>query len=581
MQYLYFFLAIILLIIILGEVLLYLLLICAGVFVVGYLIIQTMRIARHRKPRIDKYRFQISSNLLPGIETYSKQFSRIIDEFGPDIMSDMRFANIYDDYYLDNDNPQKTKILRALLSLDAGNKIKKHIKSPKVINLIEQFVKTLTKQGFDKEEAEMMLYATATCYGLPVTSNGEIPFQGRINHFFVMLDKLKFLFYILPLVAVPCIIGVRIGYESKTLNLLFSQLYVFLIYLFTFGISGLYFDTKRENSFLAGYFSGANIAGLILLLLSSWISEIALRYIGIEYNYGEEPTPFPLVVLVCFVIGFICSFFISGTKTLLNDIETKKIIQGFLCALGLGLLTGFAAYHIVPLIPEVKSDIISASIHRQRQNEAKSLSFMDVQLGSNIEHNLSRIKRITPYYLTEYDTKSLPVYISSEFHLNSGESIIDSIIYCSDKTWKKIAFCIADKSVIAIVCEPENYMLDDLIRLYSEKYGLPEHDRPHISEHYEDNNPYEWNYKNCKIAIKKCGSSFYSNDLIVSYLDNAYIEMINNYNTEYDKEQERIENEKEVARRKEELNRAKQKELEELKLRKQKEQRDNKTLDQI
>lgn len=582
MQYLYFFLGILLLILILGEALLYVLLIAAAAFIVGYLMIQILKVAQKRKPSVVKDKLHIPSNLLTGIEVYQKQFGRIIDEFGHSILSDKRFANIYNDYYLDNDSPQKANILKTIVSLDAASNISKNVKSNKIVSIIERISNTLAKQGFDKIESEKMLYAMAKCFGLSISSDGEVSIHSRTTEFIKILDRIKNVFFILPLIGVLCMFGIRIGYESKAINFSLSQLYVFLIYLCTFGITGLYFDKKREDAFLGGYFSGVNIAGIILLLLSTWICEIALRYIGVEFDYGDEPTPFPLFIIILFVLGFICGFFISGSKTFKYGVVNQKFIKGLFCAIGLSLITGFASYHIVPLISEIRSDIVSAHLHNERQDEVMNLSFMDVRLGSTVEHNLPIIKKICPNQLTEYDTKMLPWYVSNVFELDNGKSLIDSVIYCGDKTWKSIAFCIVNDVIMAIVCEPEDYSTNDLIKLFSEKYGQPEHDRPHISEHYRDNNPYEWNYKNCKITIRGDRYSWYSdNNLTVSYIDKNCIQLVSNYNSEYNKEQERIATEKEIAKKKAELEKAKQKEQERLERKKQQEQRDKRTLDQI
>ena len=582
MRYLYFFLGILLLIIFLGEVLIYMVIGGAAVYVIGVLAYHILKTAQNRRPRNANDKIIISSDLLNGIETYETQFGRIVDEFGFNILNEDRFANIYNDYYFDKDNSDKANLIKTIISVGAVSDLAKCTKSRRMPFLIERHANIIAQQGYNKKEVEMMLFSIAKICGMQISSDGEIVIQNKKNRVIALLDKVKYLFYILPLIGLLCMFWVRIEYGCEVISLSQSQGFLFLVYLLSFVVSGIYFDQKRDNAFLGGYFCGVNIAGIILFLLSNWISGIVLDYLGIDHNYtlGKAPAEFPLLFIGVFILGSIGGLFISGSQTFHNSVINPKFLSGCFKSIGLCLLVGFAVFHIVPLIVETKSDIVSANLHDQRCDEVMNLSFMGVQLGSDLRQCMSNITDINPNYLIDYDDKLLPESISSEYKLDDGRSFIDSVINTGDKTWS-IMFCVSKNEVIAIICEPHNYSVHTLIKLFTEKYGQPEHDRPHIKEHYFDNNPYEWNYKNCKIIIRNDGYSSYYRKITVSYIDNRYIQIVKDFNTNYEIEQERLQEEREIARQREELNRIKHKEQEELKQKKLQEQRDKKTLEQI
>ena len=121
MQYVWLLLAIILLIVWIGQALLYALAAAVGLFVLWFvalfiynLFLELVELRKNKRTSTNQI---LSTRELKEIELLTKQFKQITNKFGGSIISEDKFANIYNDYF--PDNQQRIKLLKTAISLGA------------------------------------------------------------------------------------------------------------------------------------------------------------------------------------------------------------------------------------------------------------------------------------------------------------------------------------------------------------------------------------------------------------------------------------------------------------------------------
>lgn len=591
MQYVWFLLAIILLIVWIGQALLYALAAVVGLFIIVFVALFIynfiLELAEMRNNKRTSKNPILSKRELKEIEQLTKQFKQITNKFGSNIIVEDKFANIFNDYF--PDDRQRISLLRSAISLGALEDILKKKGSNRIINVVENHTQTLVNSGYDENDAKVMLYSIAKLSGLYISTNGEIiPTRSKFYRLITPILQKQWIFLILPLIGLLLCFGIRYCYEAKLINLLATYLLTIFAYIATFVIPWLYFDKKRENPLLGGLFVGVNIAGIILYFISPWLCDILMRFYGIDFeNYYLKENSQTIYIIILYVIGIIGGLLLSGTETtrLSSTGGTEvnpKILGGLFASIAVSMVLFFASYHIVSWITEIKDSITSSMLHSSRKDEIKALSFNNIQLGSDIHDCIYKIQSIDNNYSVSSDLEMVPISLRNKFLLDDNSSLIDSIVAIKTQDWEEVIFCVSKGSIVSIVCKPDFLTAHDLLNVYSIKYGAPEHKHSHISEYYSDDCPYIWNYKNCQIVLEKTNYGYYGkNECVVYYIDNSFKELVVRNNTIYHEVQDSLKLEHEKAIKIEEQKREQERIQAEKEQRIKENERTKRTLEQI
>lgn len=593
MQYVWLLLAIILLIVWIGQALLYALAAAVGLFVLWFvalfiynLFLELVELRKNKRTSTNQI---LSTRELKEIELLTKQFKQITNKFGGSIISEDKFANIYNDYF--PDNQQRIKLLKTAISLGALEDIAKKRRTNRIVNVVENHIQTLVNSGYDENDAKVVLYSIATLSGLYISTNGEIiPTRSKFYRLITPILQKQWIFFILPLIGLLVCFGIRYCFEAKIINLLAVYSLTIFAYIATFVISWLYFDRKRENPLLGGLFIGVNVTGIILYFISPWVCKILMRYFGIDIeNYYPKENFQTIYIILLYVIGIIGGLFISGTETtrLSSTGGTEvnpKFLGGFFGGIAISLVLVFASYHIVSWTTQVKDSIYSSMLRNSREDDIKALSFNNIQLGSDIHDCIYKIRNIDNNYSVSSDLDIVPLSLRNKFTLDDNSNLIDSIVSIQTQEWEKVIFCVSKGKIVSIACEPKSMSQQMLLRIYTEKYGTPEHKHSHIREYYSDDSPYTWSYKNSQIVIEGFGYSYHyirESNALVYYIDNSYIQDVERFNNKYHHLQDSLKVERDKAIKIEEQKREQERIQAEKEQRLRDNERTKRTLEQI
>ncbi len=524
MQYVYLFLIIALLIYVLGKALLYIIgaiiAIIIAISIIVYLYENIMRFAKKRKSSLVISHSSLEPGLLDKINRFYTEFNRITTTFGKGIFHEERVTNIYSDLFNDEHHPQRDKLLKEAMSIGVVEDVIMSINKGNIVATIDDSTRKLVNLGYEKREAEGLLYGLAKCYGLLITDDGEVvQVQSALHHIHIKLNSKKWIFYLLPFIGLLSIFWVTYLYEARQISLFLVYLYIFIIYLISFVYSWYHFYSQGESAFNGGFFSGINLAGIIFILASEWMCEVFMRFFGLATSLDQSTLIFPMYVIILNILGFIGGFIISGTETekqhnyttILNPILFIAIITGFV----LSFIVAFASYHLVSWSTEIKDAISSSIIYSNRKDEVKSLECSGIQLGGDAEFNLLKLRASNRYYYK--DNYSLSEALKNGSFLEDKDLFpFDSIMSVEDCSpdWDRLYLCVCENKIIAIICKLKSSTFNEIMSLYIKKYGEPEHKHSHISIDYEDKNPYRWRFKNCQILIKGGGLVYNANPLI-------------------------------------------------------------------
>lgn len=591
-----------------GDGLLYLVLL---LFIIGYFIISfigiilgvavivfvlwvtyrlIMELAEKRKNTQTTTNRFIPIDLLKDIEQLERRFCQLMNKYGVDVIAKDTFANIYSDYF-HTDSAHRIKLIKAAVSLGILPDIVKNIRSSKLLNIIDKHSKSLINSGYDEKEVKVVLYAAATSQGLYISSDGEImPVHSRLDKIFYFVLQKQWIFFMLPLVGVIAIFAVRYCFEIRTINLFTTYLLTILIYIASFVSAWLYFDRKRENPLIGGLFIGANVAGIILYFISPWVCEILMRYFGIDFeNYYLKENSQTIFLIILYVIGIAGGLFLSGTETtrLSSTGSTEvnpKFLGGLLGGIAISLVLCFTSYHIVSWITEVKDSITSSILRNSRVDDIKALSFNNIPLGSDIHDCIYKIRSIDNNYSVSSELEIVPFSLLNKFSLEDESNLIDSIVFIQTQDWEKVIFCVSKGKIVSIVCEPKSMSPQMMLKIYTEKYGTPEHKHSHIREYYSDDSPYTWSYQNGQIGIEGLGYRDHYMSVsnpFVYYIDNSYIQDVKRYNNKYHHHQDSLKAEHEKALKIEEQKREQERIQAEKEQRIKENERTKRTIEQI